>query len=464
MRTRFRFSIAELIPIAVALLASFPLHNNDLWWHLATGRWIWMHHAVPRDDIFSWTHYLGAWVDNEWLSELFLYGVWNIFGPTALIVARALIFTGLALLLRTWMRVMRQPRLFLPAIAGAVIVSHHWWEIRPSVATLAALLIMMIVIERARLGVDRLWTIPILFLVWANTHPGFFFGLVILVCITVACLLDPLLPGWKRSTRGALRASRMAIVTAAAAVATLINPYGLRVYEQQFAIARNPLYRRLLDEWMSPPLWIAAIAVAAILVALIRVKRIPLSRLAPLFGSALLSLTAIRFCEYLGWVAIPLALTVLPRLRLPASRATAAAHLGVAALVSLLFLLPNDRIEPMRYPCGCDAQITPRDRLFNRLSWGGWLIWRRNLATFIDGRCSGQRLFFGYALAENGQALQRFDQWRIDTVLVSRTEGVSRQLLAAPSWKLVCDDGTALLFRRNGIPGPPASLTPVRRR
>ena len=51
-----------LLVAAVPLLALFPLHNNDLWWHLAAGRWIVEHHAVPRTDVFSWTHFLGAWV------------------------------------------------------------------------------------------------------------------------------------------------------------------------------------------------------------------------------------------------------------------------------------------------------------------------------------------------------------------------------------------------------------------
>ncbi len=463
MRARFRFSISDLIPVAVALLASFPLHNNDLWWHLATGRWLWIHHAVPRDDIFSWTHYLGAWVDNEWLAQLLLYGVWKLAGNAALIAARALIFAGLSLLLRAWLCAMRLPRLFLPSIVGAVIVSYHWWEIRPSVATLAGLLIMLILIERARAGVDRLWLIPVLFLVWANTHPGFFFGLVILGAITVACLLDPWLPRWKRSARGSLRASRLVIITLVSALVTLINPYGFRIYEQQFAIARNPLYRQLLDEWMAPPIWISAIAAGVILVAVIRLRKIPLSRLAPLFAAALLSLMAIRFCEYLGWIAIPLSMSVLPRIRTAASRTPAFAQLA-AALVAALIALPHDRVELMRYPSSCDAQIARQDRLFNRLSWGGWLIWNRNIAPFIDGRCSGQRLFFGYALAANGKALQLFDRWGIDAVLVTRTEGVARQLEATPSWKVVCDDGASVLFRRSGIPGAHASLTPVRQR
>jgi len=463
MRPRWRASIADVLPVAAALLALFPLHNNDLWWHLAAGKWIWLHHAVPRDDIFSWTHYLGAWVDNEWLAELAMYGVWSIGRNAALIVARALVFAGLALLLRAYVRALRIPRAYLPAMIGAIALSHHWWELRPSVASLAGLLVMLIVIERAQTGTNRLWMLPLLFVIWANTHPGFAFGLVVLSCITVACALDPLLHRLRCSSRGALTAPRMLVVTLASIAATFVNPYGLRVYEQQFAIARNPLYRQLLDEWITPPIWISIAAVLVIAAGLLRLRRIPLLRLAPLFGTALLSMTAIRFSEYLGWIAVPLVLTVLPKLQMPASRLHPAIA-AASALAVALVAVPRETIEPNRYPAACAAAVTPRDRLFNRLSWGGWLIWNRQLAPFIDGRCSGQRLFFGYILAANGNAPKLFDQWRIDAVLVSPDEGVTRQLVHAPGWRIACKDEASVLFRRGGIPSGDEPLSRVRRR
>ena len=92
---------AEVVLIGlVPLLALFPLHNNDLWWHLATGKWIAAHHAVPRDDIFAWTRYLTGWIDNEWLSQVLFYGAWKAGGLRALIVFRALLFAAIAVLLR----------------------------------------------------------------------------------------------------------------------------------------------------------------------------------------------------------------------------------------------------------------------------------------------------------------------------------------------------------------------------
>lgn len=452
-----------LLPVAAALLATFPLHNNDLWWHLAAGKWIWQHHAIPRDDIFSWTHFLGAWVDNEWLWELLTYVVWQIGGNVALIVVRALVFASLVLLLRGYVCALRVPRAYVPASVAAITLSHFWWELRPSVASIAGLLIMLIVVEHARNGRDRLWSLPLLFLVWANVHPGFAFGLVVLACIAIACALDPLLRRLRRSSRGALTFPRIAAVTLVSALATLINPYGIRVYEQQLVIARNPLYRQLLDEWMSPPAWISVTAVLVIAVALFSMRRIPLMRLAPLFGTALLSMTAIRFAEYLAWIAVPLVLTVIPRLRLPAGRLHPLTAVA-AALVVVVVAYRGETVEPHRYPTSCAAAIPPGARLFNRLSWGGWLIWNYDRASFIDGRCSGQRLFFGYLLAENGAAAKLFDGWRIDAVLVSRDEGVGRQLVHEPGWRVACADDASLLLRRAGIPAQDAPLNPVRRR
>src|SRR5689334_21554695 len=96
-RSRAITSADALLIAIVPLFALFPLHNNDLWWHLATGKWIVANFAVPRDDIFSWTHYLRGWIDNEWLSQVLFYGVWKIGGERALIVLRAVMFAGIAL-------------------------------------------------------------------------------------------------------------------------------------------------------------------------------------------------------------------------------------------------------------------------------------------------------------------------------------------------------------------------------
>ena len=45
----------------------------DLWWHLAIGRYIVEHLAIPRHDVFSYTYEGARCLNPEWLADVFLY-------------------------------------------------------------------------------------------------------------------------------------------------------------------------------------------------------------------------------------------------------------------------------------------------------------------------------------------------------------------------------------------------------
>ncbi len=482
MTWRLREDAADLIPIVVVLLALFPLYNNDLWWHLAAGRWMVANYDVPRTDVFSWTRYLGDWVDNEWLGEVLVFGLWRVGGLAALIAARAALYATLTLLVRAYTRVLNAPEAFVPSVITAVALSHHWWTLRPSVFSLIALLVMLLAIEAER---ERF--LPLLFVVWANVHPGFLFGLVVLT--GMACVHR-----------------RLRFVVPLCALATLVNPYGWRVYEQQLRIAQDPTYRALIDEWVRPPATFLVLGAGYALCALISIYRVPWYRLVPLLATVVLAMTAVRFEEYAAWIAAPIVFT-LPIVReakgwrspvpylvlaaigvgwLPpvANEAVAATpHYAaivfrqhIASLVMAVFLLASQPrrhslqlviatvvalaitvpqlstlVEPGRYPTKCLEQLSPYARYFHRLSWGGWLIWS-GYPSFIDGRCSGQALFLYWMAADQKSASTLLDEWKIDYVLAGPEDGVVPQLKELPAWKLVCQDEASMLFSRSNRP------------
>jgi len=66
-----------LLTAAVPLLALFSAAQQRFVVASRDRKWIVAHHAVPRDDIFSWTRYMRGWIDNEWLSQTIFYGVWS---------------------------------------------------------------------------------------------------------------------------------------------------------------------------------------------------------------------------------------------------------------------------------------------------------------------------------------------------------------------------------------------------
>jgi hypothetical protein len=49
------------------------LRDSDTYWHIAAGKWIIAHHAVPRVDIYSFTKAGEPWISTSWLAQV-LYG------------------------------------------------------------------------------------------------------------------------------------------------------------------------------------------------------------------------------------------------------------------------------------------------------------------------------------------------------------------------------------------------------
>ena len=71
----------------LGLLAYRPqvmLLDADTYWHLAAGRWMLEHGAVPTVDAFSHSMPGAPWTAFEWLSELVMVGVYRLGGWAAL--------------------------------------------------------------------------------------------------------------------------------------------------------------------------------------------------------------------------------------------------------------------------------------------------------------------------------------------------------------------------------------------
>src|SRR6202040_1041221 len=71
-------AIALLLVVAGAALA--PIRSYDFFWHLATGRWIVEHHALPTYDPFALASAHVPWINGEWLYEVALDGAYSAGG------------------------------------------------------------------------------------------------------------------------------------------------------------------------------------------------------------------------------------------------------------------------------------------------------------------------------------------------------------------------------------------------
>jgi tetratricopeptide (TPR) repeat protein len=232
------------LALSYALLAGLrTVSDLDLGWQLATGRYLVQHHQIPRVDVFSFTAYGKEWIYPPFSGAIFYllylaggYSALSWLGALACAATVAFVVSAggrLAAILAI---------IAVPAIAFRTIPRA---ELFTTVLFAAALAIVWRHHRGERAG---LWLLPGLFFVWANLHLGFVSGLGLLGAGVLFELCDAL---FSDRREGALQRLKKLIPWASAsAAATLLNPWGWRIYE---AIVRQNRAMRIhsafIGEW-----------------------------------------------------------------------------------------------------------------------------------------------------------------------------------------------------------------------
>jgi hypothetical protein len=147
-------AVAAAIGAAGLVAGVFPIFESDLFWHLAAGRWMLEHGAIPRVDPFRFTSGGAPWVDHEWLFQVVVHAVERAAGLDGLIALRAAALGGFALLLSHHARAagLGAGLAGMLALAG-MLGARPRFLVRPEIVTLFALLAIVLLLDRL---VDRL--------------------------------------------------------------------------------------------------------------------------------------------------------------------------------------------------------------------------------------------------------------------------------------------------------------------
>lgn len=433
---------APLLPICAllafaALAGAFRIKAYDLFWHLASGRWIVGHGRLPRSDPFRFTSDGAPWVDHEWLFQVVVFGLERAVGLAGLVGVRSLAAVGLAALLLVALRRAGAPVTWsvFPVLAAVLGVRPRLF-LRPELGTLLALALLLMLLQelrRAR-GRRRLLlaaALVLLIVPWANAHPG----ALAAPPVAAAFLLGARLPGGTGTPRrGADRVPWWLVggLPAALAAGLLLTPHGWHIFEVPFAIGSSlEDLPGVNPEWL--PLWdpriardslylvASAAALAALAFATLLRTRGSGERLDPATGLAaaalaVLATTSIRH-QALFYVGAAFfageCLAALHRRSSPQRPAAPARTRRLRLLATVLCLLaalwtlaPPTRgpltprqghyplgfgLERNRFPVHLTDEVEEwpgLGNLYNNVAWGGYLLWRlyppRRI--FSDGR------------------------------------------------------------------------------
>ncbi len=480
--------VALFLVLLLALALQYRVTDPDLWWHLRTGQWIVEGGGIPYTDPFSFTARGQPWIAHSWLAEICMFLLYRYVGPFSLPLLRALLQVG-ALALLFQMAWERWPRLGgnIALVLVTFFATAKYWLVRPNSVSLALAVVVLYLwyLYKWR-GHDRLWLLPPLFVLWANLHSGFVYGLLLLGALWVGELLagrlwpDP----WLLERRRWLRLGLFSLLSVAA---VLLNPYHVRLllYPFTYYVGGITLHTGYVGEWLSPNFHeFSNILFALLLLALVaglawrRSSMVPAETLALVLflGLALSSIRAAGIAiPLLAWsLAGVLGQGVAPRSspgrgawRQPTRRTLALWYGGTLLLVLLLLAATgfefaawgrdNGFMGEDGYPrqaVDALAGLPSSARVWNSYDWGGYLIWRLypERLVYIDGRADlyGDALFADYLQVwrAHPQWAEVLSRYEIEAVLCESQGPLATVLTTSTSWQIIYLDEMAAVFRR----------------
>ena len=166
--------------LAVFAMAARVPTDTDTWWHMQAGRVTWESGRIMRSDVFSHTRQGLDWINHSWLSQIMLYLLFRTFRYFGLGLFQALVVTAAFVFVYLQMEGDVFTRAFIVVLAAAT--SSVIWVARPQLLSFlfTALLGYLLYLYKWR-GVNRLWLLPPLFVLWVNLHAGYALGFIVLV-------------------------------------------------------------------------------------------------------------------------------------------------------------------------------------------------------------------------------------------------------------------------------------------
>ena len=482
-----KFTIRTLFLIilfcGIFYLSLRPIIDPDFWWHLRTGQLIAQTKEIPRVDPFSFTANGREWITHEWLSELFIFNLYQL-GSYELLI---FIFSGI-ITASLFFAYLNCPKASKPYIAGfsvllGAISSGPIWGVRPQIFTFLFTGIFLFLLDRFRLDRNIRWLIPIplVMVLWVNLHAGYIIGIGIEVIYLVGYILEVLSFSFKRKEMvdGETKRSLWILfsVIVISLFASLLNPVGLRILTYPFQTLTDPAMQAYIQEWMSPDfhnvIWLPFAVMILALIGLGMAGNRPISitktLLTLIFGFG--ALRSMRNVALFAIVVIPVLadqLSYLIKLKLDLQkpgrlfRWIAIVLICVIVLVVTLGFIKVIDDQPKSvsesYPEAAvdwTVENKPESKIFNSYNWGGYLIWRLypDYLVYIDGRADlyGAEFvteFFSIYSIKPGWE-EKLDQENIRMVFIESDSVLANALRRSATWNIEFEDDLSVIFEKN---------------
>ncbi len=458
-----------------------PLADSDFWWHIAAGRDILQHGALPAADpfgVFSTADVIRSdtVLKGQWLGQVVLYGLFEAGGVNAVVAFRVAVLLACITLIYIRARCLAamSPLALWSVLALVALNAAGFGGERPQLLSFLFAALFFVCIDLARQRCEWRWLLPLplITVLWANSHGGVILGVVLLALWSVM--------GWLDRSMARHEHGRWLAMSGLVFLASLLAPNGIQTYLYLLQLEGSVLQQRT-SEYISAlqvyelgyvwsQVWIYgyfALAMAG-LIGLLKLHR--WREAAVVAFLAAISMSSYRYFAFFLFIAAPYLIMGLARL-MPNKVNERATPRRIQALVAvtLVIVLASGVIRGTVFHGGLYQAAYPiaiadsveqqklRGRAFNNLEWGGYLLWRLGgqVQPYIDGRMLDMSRFppYTHILWATPQGIQRFNRNNFQLVILPYHGRFDPQryklidyLATRRDWRLAYRDAQGVVF------------------
>lgn len=223
--------LAIVAAAAGGLLATRPLSDPDIWWHVRLGDLI-RASGVPHRELWSYPILGDSWHPTAWLTDVLLSSLHEVGGWRAIVLFKVLASAGILVLLYRQVVPRARAEITAPVFVIALASIGVFFSERPQM--LSFLLVLLVgpwAVRFATTGQWRAWPWVAVTYLWCNLHGWWVLGPALLGLAAVSWVVQS---GFSRTSLATLSKAALAAVIAVAT--TMVTPVGPALTLQPVAV------------------------------------------------------------------------------------------------------------------------------------------------------------------------------------------------------------------------------------
>ncbi|MGH2574996.1 MAG: hypothetical protein ACRDFC_04770 [Ignavibacteria bacterium] len=507
----YDFILLILFGISLILITTFKISgDDDLFWHLETGRYIVETGTIPSTDVFGFATADEQWIPTGWSWDIIMYSMFNISGYLGISIFRTMIFLLVFLIYYKILAKLNVSKniILLVLILLTFAIFDRLLPKPQNISYLFLVLLLSIIINFKyinRKNYRILYWLPLIFLIWANMHMGVLAGMGLLGIFLISEIIVYFFKDKFSSNEIAPLSKkdllRLSAVSAITVISILINPHGFTKYSYVYSHLTVNMQNEI-TEWFSPfnqiyidrfftIIYFIFLGGAFLILYYASVKK-DLFAVMLCLAFSVYSTQTIRYSiDFMIVMVVYLALSLdffimNLKSRIIKDLLLKSNELKIGILILLIVIIsaiPDNRlyeflnyrrvsgfgIDDYYYPANLFNFIEENEiqeigeRPFNSYECGGYFIWSfKDRKNFIDSRYLNDSLFNDFNIIDNKlpgfeKKIKEYDFdyiiWFYSDLLIelgSMKVSIVSYLINKPDeWKLIYWDDNSFLFVKN---------------